>query len=339
MPRLIISERGKEGERVHECLEPRITIGRNDDNIIRLLSPGISRHHIEVVAQGDRFLLVDLGSGNGTLLNGRKIASKEKHLLRHSDMITIDTYDLRFTTTAHAEAALVEEEVTESDVLEVKLLKTVLAALDRETVPSLEVLNGSEEGKRIHLTDDIQELIIGRDPECSFPIHEHVVSRQHAKVAKRWGGIIVRDLDSKNGTFLNNRRIVEEYLHDGDRIAFGTIVLMFRNPQEINLAQLEAEPLKRMPLQVRPEEIPLVETTANPLEEEAEEKLEVEEEPSDAVSDWEKVERNVGPQEYPEPSPLPKTFGSMTPTEIGMIGLGSLVLVFAVITLINLLMS
>jgi pSer/pThr/pTyr-binding forkhead associated (FHA) protein len=78
-------------------------------------------------------------------------------------------------------------------------------------------------------------------------------------ISKKWGGITIRDLESKNGTFKNNRRIAEDYLHDGDRIALGTIVMQFRNPQEINIARLpESTQPKFQPTQIDPNTIPLI---------------------------------------------------------------------------------
>lgn len=344
MPKLIINERGKKHEWIHACLEEEISIGRMEENVVTLPTQGISRQHAKIVRADENFFLMDLGSGNGTLLNGTKVRANEKNLLRNNDLISIDTYDLRFYLTDEALESSYNEEITESDILEVKLLKKVIKALDKETVPSLEVLNGVAEGKKIYFTDEMGELVIGRDPSCDFPINEFVISRKHAKISKRWGGIVIRDLESKNGSFINNRRIVEEFLHDGDRIAFGTIVLMFRNPQEINLAQLSDKvPPKRTPAQIKPHEIPIPEAEEGSPEEappEEEEVPEIEEQPQEEASPleaWEEIEESVS-RAAPYPLHTPKTplLKRMTPVEIGMIGLGALVLIFAFITVVNL---
>ena len=341
MPKLIISERGKKSEQVHQCLEELISIGRMNENIIELPSRGVSRQHANVIRQDENFFLMDLGSGNGTLLNGTKIRPEEKHLLRNNDLISIDAYDLRFYTTDEAVESSYNEENTDSDILEVKLLKKVIRALDKETVPSFEVLNGIAEGKKIHLTDEMTELVIGRDPAADFSVNEFVISRKHAKISKRWGGIVIRDLESKNGTFINNRRVVEEFLHDGDRIALGTIVFMFRNPQEINLSQLsEKIPPKRTPAHVKPHEIPVPEE--EPQEEVVSEEgpmLEEEAaEPESPLEAWGETEEPPPQRAAPYPLHTPKKplLKRFSPVEIGMIGLGALVLIFAFITVVNL---
>ena len=170
-------------------------------------------------------------------------------LLKNNDRLNIGNFTLRFIRTDEffEQSMKEEEEVTDADILEIKLLKKVLDAVDQETVPSLEVLNGCAEGKRFFLSDDTEEMIIGRDPASDFPVNEDVISRSHAKIVKRWGGIALVDLESKNGSYVNNKRITEEYLHDGDRLALGTIVFLFRNPQEINIKEISEEILKKPP--------------------------------------------------------------------------------------------
>jgi pSer/pThr/pTyr-binding forkhead associated (FHA) protein len=344
MPTLIIQERGVDQPQIHRCQEEAVTIGRLESNLIQLSSKGVSREHAKITGGADDFFVIDLKSGNGTYLNGVRLAPHEKNLLRTGDLISIDRFDIRFQAEDEGLGDAYEEEVTESDILEVKLLKKVLTALDKDMVPSLEVLNGVLEGKKIFLTDEVAEMVIGREPECDFPINEYVISRRHAKISKRWGGIAIRDLESKNGTFVNNRRVVEEYLHDGDRIALGTIVLMFRNPQEINLAPLEEARPKARPAPISPREIPGLEAEGaeappeeeRPPEEEAEER---EEEPS-AIEEWEELERGIpGQAPYPPPEARIERIKTLTPVEIGMIGLGALVLIFALITIVNLLTS
>jgi pSer/pThr/pTyr-binding forkhead associated (FHA) protein len=341
MPRLIISERGEKHEWTHDCLEETISIGRMDDNIIVLPGRGVSRQHAQIVRVDDNFFVLDMGSGNGTSLNGTEIRPHEKNLLRNNDLISIDVFNLRFHTTDEVLEKSYNEEITDSDIIEVKLLKKVLRALDKETVPSFEVLNGVAEGKKIFLTDDMGEMIVGRDPSCELSINEFVISRKHAKINKRWGGIVIRDLESKNGTFINNRRVVEEFLHDGDRVALGTIVLLFRNPQEINLAHLtEKVPPKRTPAKIEPEDIPMPEGAEEISEEAPPEEAPSEEAPREEEAyPPETFEEFEGPAKavpYPVNPPRKSIFGKLTPVEIGMIGLGVLVFIFALITLANL---
>ena len=80
------------------------------------------------------------------------------------------------------------------------------------------VVEGSEPGKRIFL--DKAALLIGRDEiECDLVIADRQVSRYHARISLEDGGYIVKDLDSKNGTFVNGKELEGPYvLQDGDEI-------------------------------------------------------------------------------------------------------------------------
>jgi pSer/pThr/pTyr-binding forkhead associated (FHA) protein len=72
----------------------RTTIGRGPDNILVLRDEQISTHHAEILASPDGFLLRDLGSANGTTVNGQPATDVN---LRIGDEIGIGTTRLTFT--------------------------------------------------------------------------------------------------------------------------------------------------------------------------------------------------------------------------------------------------
>ena len=51
------------------------------------------------------------------------------------------------------------------------------------------------------------QLLIGRDGGCDIVIPDRQVSRQHARVTNTGKGILLEDLGSKNGTFVNNQPV------------------------------------------------------------------------------------------------------------------------------------
>lgn len=338
MPKLIVTEIGKGEEKVFP-VGREARIGRLTECDVHLSEAGVSREHAKIIQEDNQFYLIDLESGNGTLLNGLSLKAHEKTILKNNDRITINNYHLRFFLTDEIfdEALKEEEEITNADILEVKLLKKVLDAVDQETVPSLEVLNGVAEGQRFFLTDDIQEMTLGRGEDCDFSINEFVVSRRHAKISRGWGGIALTDLESKNGTYLNNRRITEEFLHDGDRLALGTIVFLFRNPQEINLKELGEEIARQRPLSRRePPPKPKAKAAAagTAKKEEPEEFTEEgsAEEAAEILKGLPSLKQSPA-NIYPLPQLHEKKW---TPLEIGLLGLGVAVLLFALLTLAHL---
>jgi hypothetical protein len=76
-PRLLVSgpEPGPDGstQRTYEIVTPLIILGRGTDCDLRLVDPGVSRHHAEIRVEGDEIVLVDLGSTNGTFVNGQPV--------------------------------------------------------------------------------------------------------------------------------------------------------------------------------------------------------------------------------------------------------------------------
>jgi pSer/pThr/pTyr-binding forkhead associated (FHA) protein len=81
--------------------DERLTIGRSDDHTIVVKAPGISRHHVEVTVVGRKVMLKDLGSANGTKVNGTIVPSKE---LFSGDRITVAEMEFIFVAPAGAQA-------------------------------------------------------------------------------------------------------------------------------------------------------------------------------------------------------------------------------------------
>ena len=81
------------GDRTHELDSRRAVIGRSRECDIQISDPNASRRHAEIRRDGDTFSVVDLGSTNGTDVNGRRM---QRAQLSDGDRITIGTTDLVF---------------------------------------------------------------------------------------------------------------------------------------------------------------------------------------------------------------------------------------------------
>jgi TolB protein len=75
-------------------LKDGLTIGRAEDNDLRLADPKVSRHHARVTREGAAWMLADLGSANGTLVDGTRLTCP--HPLRHGERITIGDAELTY---------------------------------------------------------------------------------------------------------------------------------------------------------------------------------------------------------------------------------------------------
>jgi pSer/pThr/pTyr-binding forkhead associated (FHA) protein len=87
---------------------------------------------------------------------------------------------------------------------------------------SLVVLAGKQKDRKIPLPETL--FIIGRDPLCHLRPHSNLVSRRHCAIAC-WGErVLIRDLKSANGTFLNHERITRQVeVQDGDLLEVGDL--------------------------------------------------------------------------------------------------------------------
>src|SRR5690606_7210961 len=77
-PRLLVSTQDDpQGQRSFELTTPVTLLGRGTDCDLRLVDPGVSRHHAELRIEGQQVALVDLGSTNGTFVHGQPVRRVE----------------------------------------------------------------------------------------------------------------------------------------------------------------------------------------------------------------------------------------------------------------------
>jgi hypothetical protein len=93
-------------------------------------------------------------------------------------------------------------------------------------VATLLIENGPEKGRGIELKPGIS-WTLGRDPGCDLALQGELVSRKHCMLKEFKGGFYVKDLDSLNGTFLNDQPISQVELRPGDKLQLGDVVVTF----------------------------------------------------------------------------------------------------------------
>lgn len=110
-------------------------------------------------------------------------------------------------------------------------------------MPSLHVLKGMTEGQRISLDGD--RFTLGRNPDCAVVIPITSVSREHAAIVRQQGRFYIEDLQSRNGTFVNNQQINgRTLLHHNDRIRICDFLAAF----------MDASTTLPIPDEMKPEE-------------------------------------------------------------------------------------
>lgn len=98
----------------------------------------------------------------------------------------------------------------------------------------LTVTQGESQGRRLKLAD--VPVTMGRSADCDFRLLNRAISRLHCRVWRDSSGFWVRDLNSTNKTYLNDRPVVEARLKDGDFITVGGTMVQFTQEKDVDHA-------------------------------------------------------------------------------------------------------
>jgi ABC-type multidrug transport system ATPase subunit len=199
-------------------VEPEVTIGRSPENTFTIDDEEVSRRHARVFRDAQGFVLEDLGSSNGTLVNGSRIAGQ--HRLGPGDRIGVAGVVLDFVPGATP------------PVDGTRMLSRPVPALVTE---------------RVQLTSE--QLTIGRDESSDLVLRDPNVSRRHAMLVRRPEGVSLTDLGSTNGTRVNGEVVSNTWVKSGDQIGIGPYVLVLDDEDvvarsEQGMLRLQADALE-----------------------------------------------------------------------------------------------
>ena len=220
-----------------------VVIGRKRGDLI-LKDELVSSRHCSIRGLDGQYILQDLGSTNGTMVDGRLVREVS---LRPGAEITVggtrmilyvgekpeEARDSSSTQLAELDIAWVlDEELVEMNGDSSRAAD--LIGQDLRLPPGLQadvmVVNGGDEGKRFGFGRG--NNTIGRRVG-EIPLGDVEVSRQHA-VIEVFGRemVFLRDLGSTNGTYHNGQRVAVARLVDGDTIGCGKTVMKLNLPSK-----------------------------------------------------------------------------------------------------------
>ena len=232
MAHLTLMVQGREVRRF--VLNPTTTtIGRAQDNDIVINNLALSRRHAEVHFRHGRYQVEDVGSQNGVFINSERIRGARP--LDPEDMITLGTYQFVFSDESSRDPDINgardrrKKEITEREHVESVSQKPVSAKSAESTSdaqPLLVLKYNDVELQRFVLRE--APCLIGRGKDCEIQIAERRLSRRHCQVRTEGGRVILEDLDSQNGTFVNRRRIPSRReLEHGDILNFAEYSILY----------------------------------------------------------------------------------------------------------------
>ncbi|EDY21402.1 FHA domain containing protein [Chthoniobacter flavus Ellin428] len=104
MPKIIVSL-PESGAITHELTDAEVTVGRVPDNSLQIEDISVSSHHATLtLGEGGDYVLRDIGSTNGTELNGKEIPREEDHKLQDGDKIVFGKIEASYVSENPAEA-------------------------------------------------------------------------------------------------------------------------------------------------------------------------------------------------------------------------------------------
>lgn len=204
-----------------------ITIGRQGFGaVIDLPGSYISRKHAEIVVTDNAELMIrDLGSTGGTFVNSTRI---EEAILRNADEIVFST--------ANDGYKLVVELLLPSptDAKQATDKRQEGSGVVKPPMPKGMTVSGRDTSDIAKLLENKSEITIGRSQEADICLPQLTITRQHAVIKKYPNGkYTITDLDSRNGTFVNGKRIAQETdITPNDDIFIGSYKFRLTKPAE-----------------------------------------------------------------------------------------------------------
>jgi pSer/pThr/pTyr-binding forkhead associated (FHA) protein len=226
MPRLVLSLDGVVLREV-SLTKDRTTIGRRSHNDVVIDNLAVSGEHAVMIANGDDTYLEDLGSTNGTTVNGQPI---KKHLLQSGDTVEIGKYRLRY----QIEGAANDDNGVDIDTSQplrrefygpgpttIQVRQPGVPEVAAPAAASIKILTGANAGRELALIKAL--TTVGR------PGH------QVAVITRRPTGYFVAHVEGEIFPMVNGQNLgsAAHPLHHGDVIELAGVQMEFSNPGSV----------------------------------------------------------------------------------------------------------
>jgi len=227
-------------ERTFELTEDtaEVRLGRQPSFEIELPFPAVSAYHARMFRgeSAHEWWLEDQGSTNGTWLEGTRLAPRRPVLIGAGQRIRIGSVEIVFEGWAPTVKG------GESTATIARRLISDMFSAPGNDVPVLVLEAGRAAPAVLRLPERDHRYLAGRADTCDLVIGDDQASREHASFERRWDGVFLTDLGSRNGVQVNGASVREAHrLRDGDSVRLGGVTLRMTDPEDRYLRRLEAE--------------------------------------------------------------------------------------------------
>ena len=197
-------------------------VGSGSDCQIVLVAPGVSVDHCEIEARNATAVVRVRYRSVATVLNGRQIAGEEP--LKPGDLLLFGRIGCRVVAVDRGAAVAPVPAPAARATADDDGRTRVRMALPKFM---LRGVSGSTFGRNFALTGS---MTIGRQSDCDIPIQAEEISRHHARLQVTADGVMVEDLGSANGTWINDKRVHTGMLKPGEELRLDTVRFILLAP-------------------------------------------------------------------------------------------------------------
>ena len=228
MARLILSLRGRELDKFL-IGQGKVLIGRTPECDIKIDNPAISRRHASIEYGGGEYVVTDLGSSNGTFINGEPL--KGPTTIKPGDVINLAKFELQFQDDPRTEVEKMTGGLDMEATMMVdseKMAQAFMSAPDGAPSASgprkLVVLKGDASTKELPIERDV--VTIGKDDNCDLIVKGFFLDKIEATISNKQGKYYIAAFGGS--VKVNEEKLdSEKALKVGDTFSVGKTIIAF----------------------------------------------------------------------------------------------------------------
>jgi pSer/pThr/pTyr-binding forkhead associated (FHA) protein len=195
-------------------------VGSAADCTIVLNVAGVAEHHAEIETHAGQSNVRALDASAPTVINGRQIT--QETALKPGDLLLFGRVGCRVSSDRPVAATMPPPSAR-------KNADEAARTRVRNTLPKfmLRGVSGATFGKTFAV---VGTMVIGRQHDSDIPVPAEEISRHHARLQVTADGVLVEDMNSANGTFINDKRIQNGLLRPGEELRLDTVRFMLVAP-------------------------------------------------------------------------------------------------------------
>lgn len=211
------------GEHGQVLLSDGVTrIGAEVEGHVILDKPGVALRHCELAQSDGHAVLRVATPGSEVTVNGTKVMATA--VVKAGDLLTVGSVQVRVVGVERAAASAAPAAVKPAASVSDSGATRLRMALPKYV---LRGVSGAAFGKTFPV---YQQMVIGRQQDCEISIPSEEISRRHASVKPTPDGLMVEDMGSSNGTYINGKRVQSGLLQPGEELRLDAIRFMLIAP-------------------------------------------------------------------------------------------------------------